>query len=394
MKGYRTFIIVFLVVFVVYVIAELNKPKPVNWSVTLSKNDKNPFGSYILYDRLKDLFPSTSINSYRLPIYDQLNDYEGNQTGYIILSADFRPTPTDYEELQNYVSQGNYLFVSASNFASAFLDSLKLEVRNRVSLLPTDSTSINFVNPLLKAPKDYTFQKLTIDEYFSSFDTTKTIVLGVNNFNEANFVKVPHGDGAFLVHASPLCFSNYFMLKENNEKYTATAISYLPANLSTIYWDEYYKLGKGAADTPLRFLLSNEYLTWALRLSLMGMLIFVFFEMKRKQRIIPVITPLRNSTLDFIKTVASVYFNEKDNTGVANKKIAYFFEFVRNKYFLQTNEINDLFIEQLSRKSGVAKDEVSQLINFIQEVRVNYRISDKGLLLLNQEIDDFYKQVT
>jgi hypothetical protein len=258
--------------------------------------------------------------------------------------------------------------------------------------MPTDSTSINFVNPVLRASKDYTFQKLTIDEYFASFDTSRTTVLGVNNYNQANFVKVPFGEGAFFVHASPLCFSNYFLLRDNNEKYTAYAISYLPSGLSKIYWDEYYKLTDKGANTPLRFLLSNEYLRWALRISLAGMLLFVFFEMKRKQRIIPVIKPLRNATLDFVKTVASVYFNEKDNNSVANKKIAYFFEFIRNKYFLQTNEINEIFIEQLARKSGIAKDEIRQLIDFIQDVRISSRLTDKGLLLLNKEIDDFYKQ--
>ena len=38
--------------------------------------------------------------------------------------------------------------------------------------------------------------------------------------------------------------------------------------------------------------------------------------MKRKQRIIPVIEPLKNSTVDFVHTVASVYFNAKDNWNI------------------------------------------------------------------------------
>ncbi|MEJ7677787.1 MAG: hypothetical protein WKG06_07955 [Segetibacter sp.] len=65
---------------------------------------------------------------------------------------------------------------------------------------------------------------------------------------------------------------------------------------------------------------------------LAGLLLYVLFEMKRRQRIIPVITPLKNSTLDFVKTVASVYYNEKDNNGIADKKVNYFLEFVRSRF--------------------------------------------------------------
>ena len=76
MKGYRKFIIIFSALFILYVVAELNKPKPVDWTVTLSKSDKNPYGGYIVYNRLRDLFSSAKLQSYRKPVYDQVNNIE------------------------------------------------------------------------------------------------------------------------------------------------------------------------------------------------------------------------------------------------------------------------------------------------------------------------------
>ena len=169
-------------------------------------------------------------------------------------------------------------------------------------------------------------------------------------------------------------------------------MSYIPANVSTVFWDEYYKLGPAGASTPLRFLLSNEYLTWALRLALVGLVLYVLFQMKRRQRIIPVIEPLRNTTLDFIKTVANVYFNSRDNNSIAQKKATYFLEFIRQRFNLSTQNLSDDFAEQLSRKSGVEKDNVLQLLELIKKLP-SATVSDTALIVLNNKIDHFYKQV-
>ena len=393
MKGYRKFMIIFSVLFILYVIAELNKPQPIDWTVTLSKSDKNPFGGYIVYKQLKDLFPTAKLQSYRMPLYDQLNNIDEQNTAYLVISPSFNPSKNDFEEMRYYVNQGNYVMISAANFGKSFLDSFQLKTDTRLSILNKDSTSVNFVNSALKAPKNFTFLSSTIDQYFSAIDTAITTILGTNDRLQPNFVKVEYGEGAFFIHAAPLCFSNYFILFANNAEYTAKALSYLPEDIDQVYWDEFYKLGSEGAATPLRLFLSNSYLLWSLRLAVAGLLIYVFFEMKRKQRVIPVLDPLRNSTLDFIKTVSNVYFNQRDNAGIADKKITYFLEFIRQRFFLQTNVLDNIFIEQLSRKSGVNAYEVTDLVEILNNIKTGEGVSDKLLVALDQRIDNFYKQV-
>jgi hypothetical protein len=391
MKSYRWFIAIFSLLLVIYIIAEINRPKPVNWEVTLSKDDKNPYGSYVLFNSLKDVFPTSVITSLREPAYNLLHDEEVSNAAYIIVAPFFRAGETDVKELIRFAERGNSVFFSAGRTTKLLMDTLGLKIEYDVQFLKEDSTAVNMVNPLLKADTNYGFKRYTIDEHFGKFiKPDSTTVLGINQSNNPNFVKVQTGKGAFFVHSAPLCFSNYFMLTRNNHKYVSKALSYIPENTGTIYWDEYYKLGRTGPTTPLRFFLSNTWLRWALRLAIIGMLVYIFFEMKRRQRIIPVIDPLRNTTVDFVKTVSAVYLSQKDNKGIAVNKIQYWLQYIRQRYYLQTARLDSEFVTLLSKKSGVSEENINLILVLIDNVQNQPRVSDNLLLQLNQQVDKFY----
>ena len=393
MKGYRKFLFAIIIILIVYIMAEMNRPKPINWDLTLSKDDKDPYGGFILFRQMKDLFPSAEINTYRLPVYNQVNNFTRSNTAYILIDPVLQPNPNDIDELLNYAVTGNYVFLSAENFGKALMDSLKFDTRRRFSFVNDDTAHVNFTNRKLKSPAGYSFMKITVDGYFNKFDTARTIILGINNREEVNFIKMPYGDGAFFIHASPRCFTNYFMISGDNANYTAKALSYLPKNIQTIFWDEYYKLGATGSMNPLRFILNDPFLRWAFRIGVFTILLFVLFEMKRRQRIIPVISPLKNSTLDFVETVGTVYFNQRDNKNIALKKISYFLEYIRAAFYLPTNHINDELKEALSKKSGLPQTEIDELFYVITSIQLRDQIDDETLLLLNKKIDSFYEKV-
>lgn len=393
MKEYRNFIIIFSALFILYIIAEINKPKPIDWTISISRNDKNPYGGYVIYNQLKDIFPAASIQSFRTSVYTKVDSLQEINTAYFIISPTLRPTTAATNKMKNYVSRGNYIIASANEFYTPFLDSLGVESAVPFSFAPNDSTSINFVNPALKENENYTFLQGTIDQYFSKINNTKAIILSINNHNKPVFLKIPYGQGAFFIHAVPLCFSNYFLLFRNNASYTAKALSFIPKNITKIYWDEFYKSQQQGPSTPFGFFLSDEYLRWALKLALAGMVLYIFFEMKRRQRIIPVIAPLKNSTLDFVKTVAGVFYDEKDNKSIIDQKVNYFLEFVRSRFNLSTQTLDEDFAEQLHKKSGVSREEVSELVNLLVLITQEPEITDELLLESDKRIDKFYKQI-
>lgn len=393
LKGNRKYLVIFTTLLVLYIIAQINAPKIFDWDPTLSSIDKNPFGSYILHEQLQQLFPTAKIQTHRIPPYNVLHDKEEHNSAYIMLAPEIEIGKTDLDEMLQYVRNGNVIFISAYDVTSELLDTLGIKLRDAASIINQDSTSINFTSPSLAANKFYTFKRATIDGYFSELSKKdSTVVLGMRKDSMPNFIKRQYGKGYFLVHAAPICFTNYFMLSDNNKDYTAKALSYLPAGISMLHWDEYFKQGREGSNTPLRFFLSNPFLHWALLLTVAILLIYIFFEMKRRQRIIPIIEPLRNTTLDFVETVSSVYYSSHDNKSIAAKKTQFWLEYIRQRYYLSTNYLNDVFVQQLQRKSGVSKELIETILNNIKRAEAQPKVTDDVLLQLTNSIDEFYQQ--
>lgn len=194
-----------------YIVAEINRPKPVEWEMTLSKEDKNPYGAYIVYRQLKDVFPRANIQSFRLPVYNQVNNFDDVNTAYFLICPQLNISREDVEELLNYVVSGNYVFMASDNFSKVLMDSLKFNTTRRFELLNGDSVTINFVNPVLRAKNNYSFKQMTIDGYINKLDTVNSLVLGTNQLKDANFIKMPYGEGAFLFmpHLSVLVIISY-----------------------------------------------------------------------------------------------------------------------------------------------------------------------------------------
>ncbi|MGE5106988.1 MAG: hypothetical protein ACM3H8_05560, partial [Sphingobacteriales bacterium] len=77
---------------------------------------------------------------------------------------------------------------------------------------------------------------------------------------------------------------------------------------------------------------------------------------------------------------------------IAVKMITYFFEHIRNHYFLATHVINDEFVKALSRKSGVSEESIEELSAIIESVNNSEQVTDLELLDLHNRIQEFYKQ--
>ena len=74
----------------------------------------------------------------------------------------------------------------------------------------------------------------------------------------------------------------------------------------------------------------------------------MIFKGKRNQRLIPVITPLKNQTLAFTRTIANMYYEKSDHKNIATHKINYFLEYIRITHRLSTLKIDASFYEKLA----------------------------------------------
>ena len=185
------------------------------------------------------------------------------------------------------------------------------------------------------------------------------------------------------------------MLK-NKESYTEKVFSYLPNN--TVYWDpqikkSIYSNKKDEDNTSVfKYFLQHETLTWFLIVSSAGILLFMLFNARRKQRAIPIIKPLENTTVAFTQTISSLYLKEEDHKNLADKKIAYFLEKVRTKYLLNTNNLNQNFIQILASKSGNKIQNTKYLVNTIITLNNKSECSKEELLVLHKMIEKFFNK--
>ncbi|MES2730963.1 MAG: DUF4350 domain-containing protein [Bacteroidota bacterium] len=386
------YILVLTLTLALVVTVELLSPQPVNWNPSLVKKDKIPFGTHILYNLISDIFPNQAIRTATNTIYEELELPDSSQAlaNYLFIDNTFQPGEEDVHSLLEWVSEGNNVFIAAEQFGGKIADTLKLKTEFDFQTF-TDSFPVNFVNPTLQLAKGYTFSRVNTPMYFARLDTLRSLVLGVDSLNRPNFIQTNWGKGHFFLHSLPLAFTNYHLLFNNNAEYISKSLSYLPVR--PLIWDEYYKPGRQEdSQSPLRFFVQNEALRWALYLSLLALVLFILFEAKRRQRIIPIIQPLTNTTLEFTETVGRLYFQHQDHKNIGEKKITYLLDFIRSRYFLPTTQRNSAFYENLHRKTGIEKGEIIHLFDVIENVQRQTMIAEVELLDLNRAIEQFYEK--
>lgn len=397
-KFYKITIVAFLVLVAFLTYLEAVEPKPVNWNPSYTAGDKIPLGTYILYQDLQE--QNFKVIDISVPPYEFLKNGDPKGT-YVFINNQLSFDDEELDKLLSWVENGNTLFLASDAFSKNLLDTLNLNVSTKI---PSEGLAskpmLNLTHADFKSEHAYLFDKDIYHSVFSEIDTLNHTVLGVSELYsgnlvidnpEVNFVRVPHGKGSILLNTAPQAFTNFFQLHDRNFEYTARALAYLPSD-STLYWDAYKKAGKAFQTSPLYILLSNQSLKWAYYLTLIGVLFFVLFEGKRKQRPIPIVNPLENQTYNFTRTVSGLYLDRKDYKEIATKKIAFFLEYVRLHYRLDTSKINADFYTSLSAQTGRSITHVKDVFKKIEKTSSKKKITKEELLALNSAIASLKKK--
>ncbi len=251
-----------------------------------------------------------------------------------------------------------------------------------------DTLRINFAPAALRTAEGFQLQGLAAQPYFTSFDTLRTTVLGTNSAGGVNFIRVQVGAGEVLINTLPLAFTNFHMLDGENGGYAFRALSYLPEQ--PVRWDGYYKPLRRSASSPMRVILSDEALRSAYYLLLTTLVLFLVFQGRRRQRIIPIIAPPQNTTVAFTETVGRLYYQHGDHANLAAKQRALFLDFVRTRLNLPTHTLDPELQLHVAERSGVPLDEVHDLFARLGAVKDQPRLSAEQLMALSEALEDFY----
>ena len=96
--------------------------------------------------------------------------------------------------------------------------------------------------------------------------------------------------------------------------------------------------------------------------------------------------------MDFVKVVAKVYYQQGDNSDIARKKISYFYDYLRTNYRINTTLPETELVAALQTRSIATTETLQNLFASIAIVNHYAHVSDKQLIALNENMEEFYKQ--
>ncbi|QNM86390.1 hypothetical protein H9W90_04500 [Polaribacter pectinis] len=388
------------------VLLQLVSCNETNWNENYKEKEKSPFGNYIIYNEATTLLETEKVVLLNENIYDYLFHNYNERADYgsyiCIKNSAYKLTDDGIDNLLRFIHNGNDAFIAVNYFS----DSLKEKLGFTTNNLDKNASTVAELRELKGeftlennqfANKTYNFDRNIRRHYFLEYNENSTIVLGTTKIDGEqvpNFIKVYHGKGALYLHTNPVVFTNYNMLN-GKEAYAANVLSYV--SNKSILWDPHIKSSKFANkkddnNSVFKFFLEHKTLTWFLFVSLAGVLLFMLFNARRKQRPIPIKEPLKNTTVAFTQTIANLYLKEQDHKNLVDKKIAFFLEKVRTKYLINTASLNSSFIEKLAAKSGNELQKTKYLIHTIIALNKKDDCSEEELIVLHKMIDNFFNK--
>lgn len=432
MKSSRNFLFVMLALFVLFCLLQVNLPKKFVWSPTFSHVDKQPFGCFVFDSVLTQSLPNGYHVTKKT--FFQLDQEHAKERISVLMVVDQQNLKQlDVKYLCNIARRGGKVMVVASgsfddgrNADTVVVDELErtFNVRiedgtyfslrgilaglkahdndmydtiywnNRETMYAAQSYRMfyNMVGGTLfvdSVPKvkrlaytlstagyDYRQDSLYVGD-FTGFDTIvdeKERIERIDTFAIKKIpvaVSVPYGKGEVIFVSSPLLFTNYGMLEGNTFVYIFRLMSYL-ADLPVYRTEAYVKTDAMlvAEQSPFREFIKRPPLRWALYLALLGVVLFMIFTARRRQRVIPIMSKPANRSLEFIQLIGTLYYQRKDHVDLVRKKFKLFAEELRKTAGVDISDVNtdDREYLLLAEKTGMNSDRLKKVIRQIRLV--------------------------
>lgn len=432
MKSSRNFLFAMLVLFVLFCLLQVNLPKKFVWSPTFSHVDKQPFGCFVFDSVLTQSLPNGYHVTKKT--FFQLDQEHAKEKISVLMVVDQQNLKQlDVKYLCNIARRGGKVMVVASssfddgrNADTVVVDELErtFKVRiedgtyfslrgilaglkahdndmydtiywnNRETMYAAQSYRMfyNMVGGTLfvdSVPKvkrlaytlstagyDYRHDSLYVGD-FTGFDTIvdeKERIERIDTFAIKKIpvaVSVPYGKGEVIFVSSPLLFTNYGMLEGNTFVYIFRLMSYL-ADLPVYRTEAYVKTDAMlvAEQSPFREFIKRPPLRWALYLALLGVVLFMIFTARRRQRVIPIMSKPANRSLEFIQLIGTLYYQRKDHVDLVRKKFKLFAEELRKTAGVDISDVNtdDREYLLLAEKTGMNSDRLKKVIRQIRLV--------------------------
>lgn len=403
-------------------------PSHFDWKETYDKNSQEPYGTYIVHRLLKSYFAGEQHSTLKDSLNNELPQ-DNESANYVFIGEALYLDSADTKALLNFVEEGNTAFIASKTLPYTLSDSLHFEECTQTwyyhwedyDTMSDTLANFNFEHPDLATADGFNYRFFEKDkvktyswhhipDYY--FCTTSDTLIALGNiqtdtfWQAINFARLTHGNGYFYFHTNPLAFSNFYMAEKEGIAYANKVFSHLPKG--KIYWDavsgvseevgrqqnqsaEQDPFKRLSEKSPLQYILSQPPLAWAWYLTIALGLMYLIFQAKRKQQVIPVLEQNTNTSLEFIRTIGRLSFMQSNHKKLALQKMRLLLSYIRERYHFQLKPEDQAFAPRLATKSEVPEEVIQTILKYHQNIKTSSFTSENTLIEFHKVMEFFYK---
>lgn len=398
-----------------------NHVEVINWKKTYDSQSNHPYGTYFLKELMEFGFDGYYLKTMDHSVqayfaHDSLQIKGDQPINYMFIGEELRLYNDEVDSLLRFIGDGNNAFIASEYYPHRLLATLFSSSGNGY-LREESDTSIqlffneepfNGVNYRLENRVDYkNLEKRWKVWNYSIYSPYNKTEIGQAGYSSC-YIKLKYGLGTILIHTVPQAFTNEFLKSQDGRLYVESALSYLPEG--TVLWDDFSayvtdngnlemdydknrnsRRGKRSSESSIKHLMTTPSLRWGYLLMLFGMVTFVVFMGKRRQKIIPTVQKNINSSVEFTETVSRIYLSKNRHSKLIKHMETIFINKMKNKYYVAYSDDNN-YITKISKKSGVPEEEIKHIFKLFKAGRAVGEISDMYLIDLYKRLDEFYNK--
>ena len=374
---------------------EFRKESDLDWRQKFTLDSKDPYGAWMFDQLVKTYYDSNNVVYHYKDTL--IGDLDSTGMLYIMFGNIFTFTQEESRQLFDFVKSGNQALVIGK---MKWLEDTTSYMSDEGNRYHTDSIlNFTFSNDTSGTIYSYEHYNRGLQEkssltygHFGFSNNGYSESLGHIETSIVVYTRTDIGEGSIYQHCVPEFFINHASKQDYYRDYINTILGQFDPTFIVMDHPNFNRFGdRDNADTrsPIQFVLSQKSLKTAYYLILFGSLLFVIFKSKRKQRAIPILEKNRNTTLEYVETLSSLFSSQGQSARLIPHIKNYFYHSVKKKYFL--DEKNPNFVKLLSKKSKFDESELQVIVKMLDNSDKGYAYPDDQLINLHRRVENFYK---
>ncbi|MFN5033100.1 MAG: DUF4350 domain-containing protein [Flavobacteriia bacterium] len=386
-----------------------------DWSKKYGLKDIEPKGLFLFSKFLKERIRGRG-EVYPLTNAQTIDSVVDSGSTLFFIGENFALKDRELRDVIEKVEQGNTLFLSCEYMTQNVIDMLfdfytmtyEYEPKTTVHVLDEITPFRN--NKEKSFSFNAVFQNDTITREWRVFDEITIVgedlqlITSIQKGGDyPNFIVFKRGKGKIFLQTTPESLLNYQLLKKDGALHAKFILQAFPKDQNA-YWLDFAQLTRSKEEpnyddfsddkkyrdeSYLQFLFSNANLRIGMLLAFFGCILFLIFRSKRQRPVIPLKQKARNTSVEFSRTVASIFLSRQNPHGLLQLQKKNFYDLIARYFFIDLNDINSArAIESLSQKANVPVDEIQKLLQLL-ETKVKINVDESYLFDVNRRIKLF-----